>query len=281
MLARLRGTNHPRTSVPTYVRLDDIAADGPAYLGSAYSPFDAGGPSKRDMVLGVPPKRLGDRRTLLASLDRLREHAEASRALEGMSAFERQAFEIVLSRAPEAFDLKREDPRVVEAYGKGLGQKLLLARRLCEAGCGFVTIHFGGWDMHGNIKSEMEGRSPEMDRAVSAFVEDLRQRGLDHKILLVITGEFGRTPRVNGSAGRDHWAPLSTLAFAGGGLRMGQVVGESSAKVEEPKTRPITPLDLAATVFHVLGLPPEIQFVNNAGRPVTAVESGQPIAELV
>ncbi len=120
-----------------------------------------------------------------------------------------------------------------------------------------------------------------MIRRVAALVEDIHQRGLDKNILLVISGEFGRTPKVNGGAGRDHWAPLSTLALAGGGLQMGQVVGESAAKVDVPKTAPIGPQDLMATVFHVLGIDGRVQFVNQAGRPVYMIEDGKPIEELV
>src|SRR5262249_42533112 len=151
-----------------------------------------------------------------------------------------------------SFEIQREDPRTRDRYGPGLGEQLLMARRLCEAGAGFVTMHFGGWDMHSGIKDGMNSLGPQMDNAVAAFLDDLANRGLDKDILLVITGEFGRTPRINGTAGRDHWAPLSTLALAGGGLKMGQIVGESSEKAEVPKTTPITPQDLMATVFEVL-----------------------------
>jgi len=158
---------------------------------------------------------------------------------------------------------------------------MLLARRLCEAGVGFVTLHYGGWDMHGGIGPAMKTLGTRVDEAVAAFVEDVNNRGLQDDILLVITGEFGRTPRINGGAGRDHWAPLSTLALAGGGLKMGQVVGESSEKAEVPKTTPITPQDLMATVFHVLGLPQDLQYKDQTGRPVPMINGGKPIAELV
>ena len=158
---------------------------------------------------------------------------------------------------------------------------MLLARRLCEAGVGFVTLHFGGWDMHGSIAQNMKNLGPQVDHAVATFLDDVAQRGLDRDILLVITGEFGRTPRINGSAGRDHWAPLSTLALAGGGLKMGQVVGLSNEKAEVPKSTPITPQDLMATVFHVLGLQQELQFTDPTGRPTPMISGGSPIAELV
>src|SRR5207244_1723813 len=141
-----------------------------------------------------------------------------------------------------------------DRYGPGLGEQLLLSRRLCESGVGFVTLHFGGWDMHEKVVDGMKSLAPQVDQAVSALVEDIAQRGLESEILLVITGEFGRTPRINATAGRDHWAPLSTLALAGGGLKMGQVIGESSAKAEVPKSTPITPQHLMATVFNFLGL---------------------------
>ncbi|HND55493.1 MAG TPA: DUF1501 domain-containing protein, partial [Pirellulaceae bacterium] len=201
--------------------------------------------------------------------------------MDGLDQFEKQAFNLVFGDATQAFDLKKENPKVVEKYGKGIGEQLLLARRLCEAGAGFVTLNYGGWDMHGQIEQSMKRTSPALDQAVAAFVEDTYQRGLNEKILLVITGEFGRTPRVNKSAGRDHWAPLSTLALAGGGLKMGQVVGESASKVDVPKSAPITPQDLMATVFQVLGIDQRQSFPSNAGRPTLMVEKGRPISELV
>jgi uncharacterized protein (DUF1501 family) len=156
-----------------------------------------------------------------------------------------------------------------------------MARRLCEAGVGFVTLQYGGWDMHGAIAQSMRQTAPQLDQAVSAFVQDINQRGLQDEILLVISGEFGRTPRVNGGAGRDHWAPLSTLALAGGGLRMGQVVGESNARAEVPRTTPITPQDLMATVFHVLGMPQDLHYNDPTGRPVPMINGGRKIQELV
>jgi hypothetical protein len=281
ILARYRGANHPRSGMPTYVRMGDIHADGPAFLGSGCAPFDSGGEAVRNMRLSVPGGRLGERRHLLEGLDRLSRRADTTGLMQGLDDFEKQAFGLLLGNAAAAFDLSREDPRVRESYGDGLGEQMLLARRLCEAGCGFVTIHYGGWDMHGDIQNAMQGISLRMDRAVAAFIEDLDQRGLLDRILLVITGEFGRTPKVNGGAGRDHWAPLSTLALAGGGLKLGGVVGESSDKVEVPATTPVTPQDLMATVFHVLDIPRDIQFRDHAGRPVYMIDRGAPVPELV
>ena len=281
VVARVRGANHPASGMPTYVRLGGIGSDGPSFLGTAFAPFDPAGQARKNMQLVVNDQRLDDRRALLAQLDRLKRETDRSGLMDGLDQFEQQAFNLVLGQAPAAFDLKDEDPKLVERYGKGFGEQMLRARRLCEAGCGFVTLSHGGWDMHGQIRNALERRSPDLDRAVAAFVEDTVARGLDKKILLVITGEFGRTPKINGNAGRDHWAPLSTLAFAGGGLKMGQVVGQSASKLDVPQTTPIGPQDLMATIFHVLGIDPRIQVVNSAGRPTYLLEDGKPIADLI
>jgi hypothetical protein len=219
IVSRLRGTNHPTTGIPTYVRMGGIYADGPAFLGTAYGPFDPAGEARRNMALSVDPQRLSNRRAMLDGIDTVRRDIDRKGLMEGLDSFEQQAFNLILSRSQQAFDLKFEDPRVVDRYGKGLGEQMLMARRLCEAGCGFVTINYGGWDMHSGIKQAMDQRGPEVDRAVAALIEDLDQRGMLENTLLVISGEFGRTPKINGSGGRDHWAPLSTLALAGGGLR--------------------------------------------------------------
>ncbi|HEV3204860.1 MAG TPA: DUF1501 domain-containing protein [Gemmataceae bacterium] len=281
ILARSRGSNNPQTGLPNYVRMGHILGDGPAWLGPAYAPFDTGGNARRNMNLQVALDRLADRRSLLKSFDSLDRKIDKTGLMQGLDSFETQAFDLILSRARDVFDVNREDPRTRDRYGPGLGQQLLMARRLCEAGAGFITLHYGGWDMHGQIVQSMKNLAPQLDHAVAAFVEDCAVRGLDKEILLVITGEFGRTPRINGSAGRDHWAPLSTLALSGGGLKMGQVVGESNAKAEVPKTTPITPQDLMATVFHVLGLPHNLHFQDPSGRPTPMIQNGKPIAELV
>jgi hypothetical protein len=279
--SRFRGATNPHTGLPTYVRMGNIFGDGPLWLGSAYAPFDVGGKAKTNMELRLGLDQLEDRRELLKSFDTIDRSIDQSGALEGLDSFEGQAFDLILGKAREVFDVKQEPESVREKYGPGLGQQLLTARRLCEAGVGFVTLNFGGWDMHGKIADSMKRLGPQVDRAVSAFVEDTISRGLDKEILLVVTGEFGRTPRINNNAGRDHWAPLSTLALAGGGLKMGQVVGESTAKAEVPKTTPIGPPDLMATIFHVLGIPPELHYKDPTGRPVPMLEGGRPIADLV
>lgn len=295
--ARVRGTNHPTSGVPTYVRLSGLYADGAHWLGAAYGPFDTGGEARNNMNLRTDMTRLGDRRSLLSQVDRLDRQIDRNGLLDGVEKFEGQAFQLILSRAKEAFDINREDPRLRAKYnlaGTNFGDQLLMARRLCEAGCGFVTLNYAnspqGWDMHGDpanpvtlsIGKQLEQACPPMDHAISVFLEDVAQRGLSEKILLVITGEFGRTPRVNGHNGRDHWGPLCTLALAGGGLKMGQVVGESSPKAEVPKSTPIQPKHLMATIFHVLGIDPHTQYVDQSGRPQYLLPDGAaPIRELV
>ncbi len=282
IMARHRGANNPHTGLPSYVRIGGILGDGASWLGSAFGPFDTAGNARNNMNLQVTLDRLSERRSLLRSFDTVNRQIDRSGLMQGLDSFETQAFDLLVSRAREVFDVSREEPRTRDLYGNSsLAQQMLLARRLCEAGVGFVTLHFGGWDMHGQIAQGMRQLGPQVDHAVSAFVQDVHDRGLEDEILLVITGEFGRTPRINGGAGRDHWAPLSTLALAGGGLRMGQAVGESSSKAETPRTRPISPQDLMATVFHVLGIPQDLHYNDPTGRPTPMVNGGRVIQELV
>lgn len=287
--ARVRGANHRESGMPTYVRLNGLYADGPDWLGVANAPFDVGGEARSNLDMRVALERVGDRRSLLKALDGVDRRIDGKGLMAGLDSFEGQAFNLILGRSKDAFNLDREDPRTRDRYkscGHGLGEQLLLARRLCEAGCGFVTLNYSnssqGWDMHNQARPQLQQACPPLDRAVATFLEDLSQRGMSEKVLLVITGEFGRTPRINGDAGRDHWGPLCTLALAGGGLRMGQAVGESTAKAETPKSTAITPRDLMATVFHVLGIDPLTQFPDPAGRPSYLLPDGaRPIPELV
>jgi hypothetical protein len=280
ILARHRGPSAP-SGLPTYIRFNGILGDGPAWLGKPYAPFDVAGRARDNMALRSPLDRLEDRKGLLKEFDSLDREIDRSGLVRGMDSFEAQALELVVSKAKEVFDIKNEDQKVRDRYGKGLGEQLLLARRLCESGVGFVTVNFGGWDMHSQILNAMKRNGPIVDNAVSAFVEDIHARGMDKDVLLVITGEFGRTPKINNGAGRDHWAPLSTLALAGGGLKMGQVVGESNSKAEIPKSKPVDPQDLMATVFHVLGIPQDLHYTDPTGRPSPMINGGKPIAELI
>ena len=196
------------------------------------------------MNLAVPMDRLGDRRSLSKSFDHIDREVDRTGLMQGLDSFEGQAFDLITSKAREVFDVSREEPKLRDKYGPGIGQQMLMARRLCEAGVGFVTVNYGGWDMHGQIANSLKQTAPRWDRAMAAFVEDTVARGLDKDILLVITGEFGRTPRVNGSAGRDHWAPLSTLALGrrrtedGPGNRRIELQGRGAEDHADPAARP-------------------------------------------
>lgn len=285
MYARLRGANHQVTGMPTFALLnsDEVdpqyrnerkrveSASQPGTLGVPYAPFIPGsdGPAVENMQLRMNADRLGDRRALLRELDHLKHQVDRLAAYQGADQFTRQAFDVILGSAAEAFDLSKEDPRLVARYdtshisvGKKkfrpsqLGKHMLTARRLIEAGCGFVTVHSAGWDMHADsnnpgIVAGMEMLGRPVDKAVSAFLEDLDQRGLLENVLLVITGDFGRTPKVNARGGRDHWPRLCTLAFAGG-FSTGQIVGQSTRNNDAPASDPLTTGHLLSTVMHTL-----------------------------
>jgi hypothetical protein len=288
-VARVRGTVNRASGVPTYVRVlsrhGGYPGDDAVWLGQSYSPFrvgqSRGNPMLSNMSLRIARDQLDDRRALLRQFDTFDRGLDGSGMAQGMDGFNQQAFDVILGRAREAFDLAREPAAVRDRYGPGLGQELLLARRLCEAGAGFVTLNNGYWDFHGGIIPGCNQLCPPLDQAVAAFLDDVRARGLEDDILLLVTGEFGRTPRINGGPGRDHWAPINDALLIGGGLRMGQVIGESDSRAAHVRSRPVTPGDLVATVFRVLGIDPNIQFPDPSGRPVYMVEGGSPIQELL
>jgi hypothetical protein len=287
-----------RRNLPHYVCIpsdsvrggNGTSETGAAYLGAAYNPFGAS-PSDGPKSLMVPPEltpqRLDNRRALLTALDRLGRDSDASGMLQGMDAFTRQAFEMVTGKAARAaLDLSLESARTKEKYGSiaergyGWGQGCLLARRLVEAGVSFVTVVMGGWDDHSKEKEEMQRRGPVFDAAVSALLEDLSERGLDRKVAVVAWGEFGRTPLVNRGAGRDHWPSSMSVLLAGGGMKMGQVIGSTDDRGARPKDRPLHPNDVLATLYKHLGIDHSQAFVNPAGRPIPLLPHGEPIPEL-
>lgn len=316
MYARIRGTNHPITGMPTYALLSHAHADPqynremnrvqvgsrPGSLGTNFGPFapTGGGTSLENMVLNVPADRLGDRRTLLRELDRARRGTDRAAEAGRLGEFEQQAADLLLGGAGRALDLTREDRRLFDRYdtrmypiGKKtfepsiLGQQMLTARRLVEAGAGFVTVQSAGWDMHadGNnpgIETGMPMLGLPLDKALSAFLGDLEARGLSEKVLTVVTGDFGRTPTVNRNGGRDHWANLCTLALAGGGLKMGQVIGQSDRQNRQPASTPILPGNLLATIMHVLFDVGQVRIARGVPTPLTRLlEEHAPIRELV
>lgn len=295
IVAKVRETQ--RSSLPHYACIPAAGVfkgevGGGAYLGTAYDPF-AANPAEGAKAVQVPAEltveRLQNRRSLLASLDRLKRDADAGGMMEGMDTFTRQAFEMVTGKAArEALDLSRESVKTRDKYGSSTverghswGQSILLARRLVEAGVGFVTVGCGGWDDHGEgLTKNLPRRAPIFDAAVSALIEDLYERGLDKKVAVLIWGEFGRTPRIN-KGGRDHWPSSMSALLAGGGLKMGQVIGSTDDKGTRPKDRSLHPNDVMATIYKHLGIDRTRTFVNPAGRPIPILPHGEPIAELL
>jgi hypothetical protein len=290
--ARLRGAGAPR--LPAYVCLPDRAASGDAaYLGVAYNPFAPGGDPNADEFrvrnLQTAPRvtlgRFRDRRELRDGLGSVRRMLDTQGVAEGYDRFYRDAFEVVTSDdCRRAFDLATEDPRLRDRYGRDtLGQSALLARRLVEAGVTYVTVSTNlPWDTHENNFGLLKGTSlPSFDRAVAALVADLHDRGLAERVLVACYGEFGRTPRINGTAGRDHWPGAMSVLLAGGGLKMGQVVGSTDARGEYPRTRELSPQDVLATMYHALGVDYRHVFHDAGGRPIPVLNEGKPIQELI
>ena len=302
--SRLRGSRSD--GLPQYIGIPTQPfMTRPQYLGVSHSAFVTGDPSAENFRPanltihgGLNGRRLDDRLGLARQFD---QHRQQLNATEGLEAFHRQAFQLLTSTSvANAFDLTREDPKLRDRYGRHLwGQSCLLARRLAEAGAGVVTIDalapklgmplYFSWDDHANAQpgwdmaKGMTLRAEYMDPALSALIEDIHQRGLDEKILVVAVGEFGRTPRVSmnsGNLGRDHWPQAQSALVAGGGLRMGQVVGATNSKAEFPAERPLTPQDLLATIYRHLGINHRHEFADYSGRPIPALFHGEPIREL-
>jgi hypothetical protein len=324
LYSRIVGTNHPQTGIPTNAALFPQAVDPgrePAQksfgnfeatgsLGSAFAPFvpGAGGDLQKDMQLLIPIDRLGDRRALLSELDRVRFALDSPARLDGLDRMREQAFGTIAGGVAAAFDLSREDPRTVARYDtaplltpdqidrkwnnhkyyvdnvKTLGKLLLMARRLCEAGCGFVTVTTNFvWDNHADVNNAgvaegMRYCGEPLDHALSAYLEDVEERGLSDKILLVCCGEMGRTPRINQNGGRDHWGGLAPLVLAGGRLRMGQVIGQSTRDAGEPASDAVRIPNLLSTIMHALfdvgelrvtrGVPSEVMRAATAADPI-------------
>jgi uncharacterized protein (DUF1501 family) len=285
----------PRGGVPPYVCLPKMHPScGPAYLGSSVSPFvidsDPNGPDFAVPDIVPPPAlatdRLDARRDLLRQIDRYQQTAEAraNHHAGAIGAYQREAFNLMSSPAARrAFDLQAEPARLREEYGRNsLGQSCLMARRLVEAGVRCVTIDHSNWDTHDNNFATLKrDLLPVFDTGVSALFRDLADRGLLASTLVVITGEFGRTPRINRNAGRDHWGPAFTVLCGGGGIQGGRVIGASDARAERPAGNPHGPEDLAATMYHLLGIDPREEFYTAEGRPVALVNHGRVIEALL
>jgi hypothetical protein len=305
VVARQLGGQNPR--LPAYVMIPRmVPGSGPAYLGVANKPFETladpaqPGPFRVPnfaLPAGLSVERLGERRQLLGCFDSLRRDVDAGGQMNALDRFNQKAWDILTSPAArEAFDLDKEPMAVRERYGfmpsfdpkaadrcgaPAWSQRLLLARRLVEAGVRLVTVDLRWWDTHvKGFESLRLGFLPRFDRAFSALIEDLEQRALLSSTLVLAWGEFGRTPRVNPQAGRDHYPNVFSAALAGGPVKGGRVVGESDAKGAFPKSNPKTPQDVLATLYQHLGVDTQQQYLNAAGRPITVLPSGTPIEEL-
>jgi hypothetical protein len=272
------------------------------YLGRQYDAFESiNDPNTEkyvvpnlDLASGITLERLEDRRQLKAHFDKIRRDVDASGAMETMDRFDQRAFDLLVSpTARKAFDIGSEDARTRDMYGRtNWGQSALLARRLVEAGATFVTCHLGGWDHHWDLQRGYENVLPQLDMLVHGLFTDLTQRGLYYKVLVVLCGEFSRTPRMNdggnggaprsmGTPGRDHWGNAMFCLLGGGGVKGGIVVGSTDRLGERPKDRPLTPMDIHQTIYHVLGVDPTTSFLDHSGRPHPAVDGGEPIRELL
>jgi hypothetical protein len=300
-LSALAGPTAP--GMPPFVGLSPRAGHPPygspghpGFLGAAHTAFRPNGEGQGDLKLnGIDVDRLGDRRRLLGSMDRLRRELDASGKMNALDAFTQQALGVLTSsRLAEALDVSREDPRVRERYGKGdpnnYGdgaprnlEHFLIARRLVEAGARCVTLNFGRWDFHAQNFSEFKNtHGPQFDQGMSALVADLHERGLDKDVSVVAWGEFGRTPVINKDAGRDHWPQVGCALLAGGGMRMGQVIGATDRLGGLPVERPVHFGEVLATLYHQLGIDPNAVTLRDlAGRPQYLVDNHQPMPELI
>ncbi len=293
------GSNFETSALPTLTQTGS--------LGSQFEAFNPAGGSTltRNMTLTLPREQFDDRRKLLTEFDSLRHELDKGGSLAKSDKFQQQAFDIISRGVTDAFDLSKEDRKTLELYDTSklfkledatkwydmkrasnlLGKQMLLARRLCEAGAGFVTVSDCGWDMHANSNSpkNMEGLkwlAPQVDHAVAAFLEDVKQRGLSDKILLVVTGEMGRTPKLNKSGGREHHGGLTPLIMAGGGFKMGQVIGKSDATASKPSTPTYTPAHLFSTVMQYLVDLPQLRLRTDLNRDLMSAIDQPTISEL-
>lgn len=290
-------------SIPPSVALADKTSHAPwsepgdpGFLGAGFKPFKPQGEGMTDLKLnGVTTDRLNDRQALLTSLDGMRRDIDSSGLLKGMDAFTEAAFGVLTSsQLVDALDITKESPETLARYGDGkpyqfqydgaptCNEQLLMARRLVEAGVRSVTLSYGRWDSHGDNFGLVRHHGPRLDQAVCALVQDLHDRGMQDDVTVVVWGEFGRTPRVNSGAGRDHWPQVSCCLLAGGGMRTGQVIGATNRLGEFATERPVDMQEVIATIYYNLGIDPGATTLHDpTGRPQFLTEIRTPIRELV
>jgi hypothetical protein len=269
--------------LPPYVSLmNQPLSEDPAYCGTAHRPFVPNGPGLEDLqlVAAVSHDRLAARKQLLSGLDTVRREIDHRGALAGVDAYTVRALDMVASsKSREAFDLDKESQEVRDKYGKA-NEDFLRARRLVEAGISVVTMVVGGWDTHGGNFNALRRLLPPLDQGIHALVTDLDERGLARDVAVIVWGEFGRTPRVNASAGRDHWPRAGFAVLAGGNFRTGQTIGETDARGEEPKGLSMTSSHVLTSLYHHLGIDPGLAIVDTSGRPTPLLDEREPVPGL-
>ncbi len=280
--SRIQGPGHG--GMPAYVALNRRGEEQGGFLSAAHQPFESRGPGLENLrlVRNVDAARLENRRSLLSYFDSIRRDLDSDGTMAGMDQFTERAFDMITTGSVrEAFDLASEDPRTREAYGGRDGDRFLMARRLVEAGARVVSLSYGGWDTHGQNFTKMRKQLPVLDTALASLISDLDARGLLDDVTVVMYGEFGRTPKVNGNAGRDHWPQVMSVLLAGGGLRTGQVVGSTDKRGERANDRPIDVQQVHAMLYRSLGIDPATTLTDGAGRPTYLVDRRDPIHELI
>jgi hypothetical protein len=287
-----------RPGVLASVNMNDggFGYHGAAWLGVAHNPFrygefsygneagrlPSGDHKSFSLANGLSEDRILNRVSLQKQIDSLRRKVDGNAAFENADRIDQQALDILLTgKTREAFDLTKESPKTRELYGEGWGEQTLLARRLIEAGVRFVSVNTGYWDDHGNIKRALDKKMPKHDRAVGALISDLSERGMLDDTLVITAGEFGRTPKINDQAGRDHWPQAQSILLAGGGFRHGQIIGSTNKHAEHPTSRPVKVEDFCAILYHALGLDPQQTIVDHSGRPMHLLPAGEVPRELI
>ncbi|MFN9753130.1 MAG: DUF1501 domain-containing protein [Planctomycetota bacterium] len=283
----------PRNNLPPYVLIPSLPTPyaGTGYLSSSYAGFSLGadpaneGFRVQDLALpgGVDETRFTRRQKLLDVVNEHFKQREKSDSMEAVDTFYERAYGLIGSPAArEAFDISKEDAAIRDAYGRNqAGSRMLLARRLVEAGVRFVTLTYGGWDHHDNIAGAMRGQVPPFDQALATLINDLDSRGLLDSTLVCVGSEFGRTPKINATAGRDHWPKVFSLLMAGGGLKRGLAWGTSDATASEPDQDPLTVDDWAPTVYHMLGIVADKELMAPGNRPIEIVDGGKVLKDLL
>jgi hypothetical protein len=283
VMSKLRG-NASGNDVPPFVSLRGMSpGTEPGFLGIAHRPFTPDGPGVQNLHLpgGVDTGRMDDRKALLTSFDSVRRDIDQTGTMKGIDSFVARAFDMVASgTVRRALDLTREEPRTRDRY-KGVEQ-FLTARRLIEAGVGCVTLAIGGWDTHSDNFVTLKRQLPEVDRGIANLINDLHDRGMENDVVTVMWGEFGRTPKVNNSnGGRDHWSPAMSALVAGGGMKMGQMIGTTSSRGEYPRDRKYTVPQLLSTLYRAIGIDPSQTFPSGSGRPMYILDERDPVTELL